>query len=208
MSTATVAEGQHVKYWNMIWKRKNCLILTILNSNGHGGRYCLHCHSSPHKQFESTLKTHPTQDSTFHKDILFASTILSPQQGCVINPQEHLSGIRRTIHTNILWKILLVRFLDHSTPVPTRKMLQAKIFNLSCFLHKYRKIPKIRPSVYKPLQIYAPQSGNAKNPPLNRPSKYKPPRSLYLEYKVKQSKNGKFTSNYKAFQNKPIEKGL
>ena len=46
------------------------------------------------------------------------------------------------------------------------------------------------------------QTGNAKNPPLNRPSKYKPPGGLYLEtslkYKVKQSKNGKVTSNYKA----------
>ena len=46
------------------------------------------------------------------------------------------------------------------------------------------------------------QTGNAKNPPLNRPSKYKPPGGLYLEialkYKVKQSKNGKFPSNYKA----------
>ena len=34
------------------------------------------------------------------------------------------------------------------------------------------------------------------------PSKYKPPGGLYLEnclkYKVKQSKNSKFTSNYKA----------
>ena len=44
--------------------------------------------------------------------------------------------------------------------------------------------------------------GNAKNPLLNRPSKYKPPGDLYLEnyskYKVKQCKNGKFTSNYKA----------
>ena len=41
-----------------------------------------------------------------------------------------------------------------------------------------------------------------KNPPLNRPSKYKPPRDLYLEialkYKGKQIKNGKFPSNYKA----------
>ena len=56
--------------------------------------------------------------------------------------------------------------------------------------------------MYKPLQIYAPQNRNAKNPPLNRPSEYKPPGGLYLEialkYKVKQSKNGKFTSNYKA----------
>ena len=29
--------------------------------------------------------------------------------------------------------------------------------------------------------MYAPQTGNAKNPPLNRPSKYKPPGGLYLE---------------------------
>ena len=55
--------------------------------------------------------------------------------------------------------------------------------------------------MYKPLQIQAPQTGNAKNPPLNRPSKYKPP-EITLKYKVKQSKNGKFTSNYKA---SPIE---
>ena len=56
--------------------------------------------------------------------------------------------------------------------------------------------------MYKPLQIQAPQTCNAKNPPLNCPSKYKPPGGLYLEialkYKVKQNKNGKFPSNYKA----------
>ena len=56
--------------------------------------------------------------------------------------------------------------------------------------------------MYKPLQILVPQTGNAKNLPLNSPSKYKPPGGLYLKialkYKVKQSKNGKFTSNYKA----------
>ena len=40
----------------------------------------------------------------------------------------------------------------------------------------YRKIPKISPSMYK-----TPQTGNAKNPPLNRLSKYKPPGGLYLE---------------------------
>ena len=45
----------------------------------------------------------------------------------------------------------------------------------------YRKIPKISPSMYKPLQILAPQTGNAKDPPLNRPSKYKLPRGLYLK---------------------------
>ena len=48
--------------------------------------------------------------------------------------------------------------------------------------------------MYKPSK-YKPQSGNAKNPPLNRPSNYKLPGDLYLEnclkYKVKQSKNGK-----------------
>ena len=62
---------------------------------------------------------------------------------------------------------------------------------------KYRKIPKISPSKYKP-----PQTRNAKNSPLNRPSKYKPHGGLYLEidckYKLKQCKNGKFPSNYKA----------
>ena len=63
--------------------------------------------------------------------------------------------------------------------------------------------------------------GNAKNPPLHRPSKYKPPKwvtqkilryiappnisppgactwKITLKYKVQQSKNDKFTSNCKA----------
>ena len=52
---------------------------------------------------------------------------------------------------------------------------------------KYRKTPKISPSICKP-----PKLVNAKNHPLNRPSKYKLPRGLYLKivlkYKVKQSK--------------------
>ena len=56
--------------------------------------------------------------------------------------------------------------------------------------------------MYKPLQIKAPETGDAKNPSLNRPSKYKPPGGLYLEncpqIQSKQRKNGKFTSNYKA----------
>ena len=68
----------------------------------------------------------------------------------------------------------------------------------------YRKIPKISPSMYKPLQIQASQTGNAKHPPLNCSSKYKPPPpgactwKIALKYKLKQSKNGKFTSTYKA----------
>ena len=55
--------------------------------------------------------------------------------------------------------------------------------------------------MYKPLQIKAPQTDNAKNPPLNRPPKYKPSGDLYLEncpHQLKQRKNGKFTSNYRA----------
>ena len=53
--------------------------------------------------------------------------------------------------------------------------------------------------MYKPSKLVT-----QKNPPLNRPSKYKLPEGLYLEialkYNVKQSKNGKFISNYKASQ--------
>ena len=58
--------------------------------------------------------------------------------------------------------------------------------------------------MYKPLQIDAPKIVTQKNPPLNRSSEYKPPGGLYLEfalqYKVKQSKNGKFPSDYKLAQ--------
>ena len=58
--------------------------------------------------------------------------------------------------------------------------------------------------MYKPLQIEAPQTGNAKNPLLNRPSKYKPPGActwkIALKYKVKQSKNGKFNSTIRLAQ--------
>ena len=61
--------------------------------------------------------------------------------------------------------------------------------------------------MYKSLQKRAPQNRNAKNPPLNRPSKIKALQGgLYLEialkYKVKLSKNGKFPSNYKG---RPID---
>ena len=70
-------------------------------------------------------------------------------------------------------------------------------------LETYRKIPKISPSMYKPLQTdKLPKLLPQKTHRLNRASKYKPPRDLYLEialkYRVKQSKNGKFSSNYKA----------
>ena len=64
---------------------------------------------------------------------------------------------------------------------------------------KYRKIPKIIPSKYSRSKYKPPKLLTPMNPPLNRPSKYKPPGGLYLEialkYKVKQSKKGKFTSN-------------
>ena len=53
--------------------------------------------------------------------------------------------------------------------------------------------------MYKPFQIEAPQTGNAKNPPLNRPPNISPPGActwkIALKYKVKQSQNGKFPSN-------------
>ena len=56
--------------------------------------------------------------------------------------------------------------------------------------------------MYKSLQKQAPQTDNAKNPLLNRSSKCKSPGActwkIALKYKVKQSKNGKFTSNNKA----------
>ena len=57
--------------------------------------------------------------------------------------------------------------------------------------------------MYKPLQIQAPQNGNAEKRSIAPPN-ISPPRGLYFEialkylYKVKQSKNGKFTSSYKA----------
>ena len=58
--------------------------------------------------------------------------------------------------------------------------------------------------MYRPLQIEAPQNRTAKNPPLNRPSDISHPGGLYLEfaleYKVKQSKNGKFSFHYKLAQ--------
>ena len=53
----------------------------------------------------------------------------------------------------------------------------------------------------KLLQIQVPQTRNAKNPPLNRPSKYKPPMGLVLEncpqIQSKTKKNGKFPSKKK-----------
>ena len=45
--------------------------------------------------------------------------------------------------------------------------------------------------MYKP-----PQTGNAKTPPLNRPQGARTWK-ITFKYKVKQSQNGKFTSNYK-----------
>ena len=47
--------------------------------------------------------------------------------------------------------------------------------------------------MYKPLQIEAPKTRNAKKPPLNRPSKYKLPGDLYLEITLKYK-----ITNYKA----------
>ena len=49
--------------------------------------------------------------------------------------------------------------------------------------------------MYNPPKYKPPQTRNAKKPPLNRPSLYL---EMALKYKVKQSKNSKFPSNYKA----------
>ena len=55
----------------------------------------------------------------------------------------------------------------------------------------------------KILKISRPQTGNTKNPPLNRPSKYKPPKPVTqknppLNRPSKYKSPGKFTFNYKA----------
>ena len=68
----------------------------------------------------------------------------------------------------------------------------------------YRKILKVSPFMYKPLQNnISPQTRNAKNPPLNHPSKYKPPPGactwkLLSNIKSNKAKMVKFTSNYTA----------
>ena len=59
--------------------------------------------------------------------------------------------------------------------------------------------------MYQPLQIKAPQRGNGKKPPLNRPSKYKPPPGpctwkIALKYKVKQSKTVNLLSTIRLAQ--------
>ena len=65
-------------------------------------------------------------------------------------------------------------------------------------IFNYRKISKISPSMYKPPM----QTRNARNPPLNRPSKYKPPGGLVLgncpQIQSKTKKNGKFPTKSKA----------
>ena len=103
----------------------------------------------------------------------------------------------------------------------THRTITRVVFNLTIFWDKnaqqtcqtylppgvleHHKIPKIRASMCKP-----PKLVTEKNPPLNRPPNIRPapPRGrrqgqgLYLEialeYKAKQSKNGKFPSSHKA----------
>ena len=64
------------------------------------------------------------------------------------------------------------------------------------------KFRKWAPPYVSPSKYMLSKPVTQKNPPLNRPSKYKPFGGLYLEialkYKVKQGKNGKFPSIYKA----------
>ena len=65
------------------------------------------------------------------------------------------------------------------------------------------KFRKWAPPYVSPSKYMLSKPVTQKNPPLNRPSKYKPPGGactwkIALKYKVNQSKNDKFTSNYKA----------
>ena len=74
------------------------------------------------------------------------------------------------------------------------------LFTVSlCFYLRYRKIPKISPSKYKP-----PKPVTQKTLRLIAPPNISQLGGLYLEIalknKVKQSKNGKFPSNYKLVQ--------
>ena len=93
-----------------------------------------------------------------------------------------------TLTRSLLLLILSNTFGSTGSPayeeIQTDNSRSYKILELS-----YRIIPKISPSMYKTLQNISPQTGNANNPPLNRPSKYKPRGDLYLEialkYKVK-----------------------
>ena len=68
-----------------------------------------------------------------------------------------------------------------------------------CFILCYCKIPKISPSLYKPPQLVTKKTLHEVTPP-----NISPPGActckIALKYKVKQSKNGKFPSNYKLAQ--------
>ena len=81
----------------------------------------------------------------------------------------------------IVWLMLSLLFLTKAT----------------VFCSKYRKIPKISPSVYKPPKLVTQKVLRLIAPP-NISSPGACTRKIALKYKVKQSTNGKFTSNYKA----------
>ena len=78
-------------------------------------------------------------------------------------------------------------------PVAYRKVKVNKL--------EYLKIPKVSPSIYKPPKLVTQKTLHEIAPPNKRP-----PRGgactwkIALKYKVEQSKNGKFPSNYKLAQ--------
>ena len=100
-----------------------------------------------------------------------------------------------SVASHIPYLLHLVSLLVSTGPPTIRASIHGLVINIiqslcTCTCIKfsgesswiwYRKIPKISPSMYKPHQIQAPQTGNTKNPPLNRPSKYNPAGGLYLE---------------------------
>ena len=73
---------------------------------------------------------------------------------------------------------------------------------LKKILVKYRKIPKISPSKNKPPNQWRKKPSVKSPPPPPQEKNISPPGActwkIVLKYKIKQSKNGKFTSNYKA----------
>ena len=116
------------------------------------------------------------------------------------------------------------KILQGSMIVTLNSLYKFSFIDLVLNLPRYRKIPKISPSNYIAPKIVTQKTLRQITLPNVSPP---PPRGLYLEfaleYKVKQSKNGKFPCQYKPAQSilkskfpsihkpseyKPLKKGL
>ena len=108
---------------------------------------------------------------------------------------ENISLFFFSVASHIPYLFHLVSLLVSTGPPTIRASIHGLVINIiqslcTCTCIKfsgesswiwYRKIPKISPSMYKPLQIQDPQTCNTKKPPLDRPSKYNRAGGLYLE---------------------------